>query len=63
MNKERSDSLLGRHLLEAEKAFITKHLQDKRGNVTHAAEALGVTHRHLCRRIKKLGITRSDHTP
>lgn len=61
MNTTRSDSPLSRHLDEAEKAFIVKHLAEKEGNVTHAAKAIGITYRQLRRLVLKHGIARSDY--
>ena len=65
MNKKaskptRNGHLLARLVRDAEKAIIIQYLAKHGGNKTHAAEALGVSHRHLQRRCVALGIEAAD---
>lgn len=59
MTKAKTESLLSRHLRKAEKDFILKHLGENKGNVTYTAKALGISHRHLCRKLRAHEIDRS----
>ncbi len=38
------------------RAMVTEALQASQGNVTHAARALQVSHRQLCRVIARMGL-------
>lgn len=49
--------------LLAESNAIRAALRDHKGNVTHAAKALGVTYRTLRRRMLRNSIDRSDYLP
>ena len=51
MNRSRSETPLGRFLLEQEKAFIIKHLQLNQGNISATARAIGLSHRQISRKI------------
>lgn len=45
-------------LPETAREKIRAALRENTGNTTHAAAALGVSHRHLCRLIDELGLAR-----
>ena len=44
------------HLAEAEKALLRKALKLHQGNISKAAEALGITRTSLYRRMEKHGL-------
>jgi len=58
--KPRNGHLLAHLVREAEKAIIIQCIAKAEGNKTKAAEALGVSHRHLQRRCVALGISDRD---
>lgn len=56
MAVKRNQTLLAHLIREAEKHIIYEYLCKHGGNKTKAAEALGVSHRHIQRRCVALGI-------
>ena len=45
----------------AERDYILKKIEETKGNVTRAAEMLGLERSHLYRKMKALGITSEPH--
>jgi transcriptional regulator of acetoin/glycerol metabolism len=47
-------------LQAAERDYILKKLDEAKGNVTRAADMLGLERSHLCRKMKALGIAAKE---